>query len=104
MIIPIAKTLKRRQIVAGHIDRHLVGTEVGVELAPRMQLLRDEAAVNQRLAWISQGVYQTSGRKGAEALVAKPAASAPSVNPSLDVEIQQNGGSRVVPTTPPAQK
>jgi chromosome segregation ATPase len=74
-------------------------------LRAQVALLRDEAAVNQRLAWIAQGVYQTSGRKGAEALVTKPGASAPSVNPSLDVEIQQNGGSRVVtPTTPPAQK
>jgi len=73
-------------------------------LRAQVALLRDEAAVNQRLAWIAQGVYQTSGRKGAEALVAKPAASAPGVNPSLDVELQQNGGSRVVPTTPPAQK
>jgi chromosome segregation ATPase len=74
-------------------------------LRAQVALLRDEAAINQRLAWMAQGVYQTSGRKGAEALVAKPGSSTPGANPALNVEILQNGGSRVVtPSTPPAQK
>jgi len=74
-------------------------------LRAQVALLRDEAAVNQRLAWTAQGVYQTSGRKGAEALVAKPGVPASGANPALNVEIQQNGGARVVtPTTPPTQK
>jgi hypothetical protein len=74
-------------------------------LRAQVALLRDEAAMNQRLAWIAQSVYQTSGHKGAEALVTKPGAPASGANPALNVEIQQNGGARVVtPTTPPAQK
>jgi chromosome segregation ATPase len=68
-------------------------------LRAQVALLREEAAVNQRLAWISQGIYQTSGRKGAEALVAKPAAPALAPHPALNVEIHQNGRQ-----VPPAQK
>jgi chromosome segregation ATPase len=74
-------------------------------LRAQVALLREEAAVNQRLAWMAQGVYQTSGRKGAEALVTKPSSSGAGVNPSLNVELQQNGGARVAsPTNDPARK
>ena len=74
-------------------------------LRAQVALLREEAAVNQRLAWMAQGVYQTSGRKGAEALVARPSSSGSAANPSLNIELQQNGGARVAsPTNDPARK
>jgi chromosome segregation ATPase len=74
-------------------------------LRAQVALLRDEAAINQRLAWMAQGVYQAAGRKGAEALVTKPTPSSSTVNPSLNVEVQQNGGANVVsPSKPPTQK
>ena len=66
-------------------------------LRAQVALLKDEAAINQRLAWMAQGVYQASGRKGAEALVNKPAPAAAPANPTLNVEVQQNGGANVVP-------
>jgi peptidoglycan hydrolase CwlO-like protein len=73
-------------------------------LRAQVALLREEAAINQRLAWMAQGVYQASGRKGAEALVAKPTPP-PAANPSLNVEVQQNGGATVVPPAKaPSQK
>ena len=73
-------------------------------LRAQVALLRDEAAINQRLAWMAQGVYQASGRKGAEALVTKPTTGT-TPNPTLNVEVQQNGGATVVPPTKaPAQK
>jgi chromosome segregation ATPase len=58
-------------------------------LRAQVALLRDEAAVNQRLAWMSQGVYHTSARKGAEALVSKPSPPLVVNSPSLNVELQQ---------------
>ena len=61
-----------------------------------MELLREEAAVKHRISWASQGVYATAGRKGAEALLTKPA-SGVKPGPSLDVELEKNGG---VPTAP----
>jgi chromosome segregation ATPase len=74
-------------------------------LRAQVALLRDEAAINQRLAWMAQGVYQTAGRKGAEALVTKPAAPGATANPTLNVEVQQNGGANVVPPSKtPAEK
>ena len=69
-------------------------------LKAQVALLREEAAVNQRLAWMAQGVYHSSGRKGAEALVNRPAAPTAPSNPSLDVEIQQGGGARPVTNAP----
>jgi chromosome segregation ATPase len=74
-------------------------------LRAQVALLRDEAAINQRLAWMAQGVYQAAGRKGAEALVTKPATPSSTANPSLNVEVQQNGRANVVtPAKAPAQK
>ena len=74
-------------------------------LRAQVALLRDEAAINQRLAWTAQGVYQAAGRKGAEALVNKPVPAAAPANPTLNVEVQQNGGANVVPPAKtPAQK
>ena len=66
-------------------------------LRAQVALLKEESAINQRLEWMSQGVYQSSGRKGAEALVAKPTAAVVAGNPSLNVEVQQGGGANVVP-------
>jgi chromosome segregation ATPase len=74
-------------------------------LRAQVALLRDEAAVNQRLSWMAQGVYQAAGRKGAEALVARPAAPAPATDPSLTVEIQQKAPEKAgAPAKPPSQK
>jgi chromosome segregation ATPase len=58
-------------------------------LRAQVALLRDEAAVNQRLAWMAQGVYQSATRKGAEALVARPAPPMIASSPNLNVELQQ---------------
>jgi chromosome segregation ATPase len=74
-------------------------------LRAQVAMLKEEAAINQRLSWMAQGVYQAAGRKGAEALLSKPTAAAASGTPSLNVEIQQNGGASIVPPAKtPAQK
>jgi chromosome segregation ATPase len=69
-------------------------------LKAQVALLREEAAVNQRLAWMAQGVYHASSRKGAEALVNRPATSAAPANPALNVELHQGGGTRAVTNAP----
>ena len=68
-------------------------------LRTQVALLRDEAAISQRLAWTAQGVYQAAGRKGAEALVSKPSAPALVGEPSLNVEVHEKG----LPAEPPAK-
>ncbi len=57
-------------------------------LRAQLSLLREEAAVNQRLAWLREGVYQTAVRKGGEALIARPSATTSEADPSLNVEIR----------------
>ena len=68
-------------------------------LRAQVALLRDEAAINQRLSWTAQGVYQAAGRKGAEALVSKPTAPALVGEPSLNVEVHEKG----LPAEPPSK-
>lgn len=65
-------------------------------------LLKDEAAVNQRLSWMAQGVYVNAQRKGAESLMIRPGSPVTRPDPSLNVEVDQQGGSKVVPATPEA--
>lgn len=60
-------------------------------LKAQVALLRDEAAVNQRLAWMAQGVYRSAGRKGAEALMNRPGAPVLAGDPSLNVEVREKG-------------
>ena len=61
----------------------------------QMSLLREEAAINQRLTWMSQGVYQRSGKKGAQALMTRPAAPIlVGSQPGLDVELYQDSNSK----------
>ena len=67
-------------------------------LHAQVALLRDEAAINQRLSWTAQGVYQAAGRKGAEALVSKPPAPSLVGEPSLNVEVREKG----IPAEPPS--
>jgi len=72
-------------------------------LRAQVALLKDEAAINRRLVWRAQGVYQTSNRKGAEALISKPAVSTLAGNSSLEVEVRENGGNSS-PAKDPATK
>lgn len=66
-------------------------------LKAQVALLRDEAAVNQRLTWMAQGVYQMAGRKGAEALMARPASPALAGDASLNVEVREKAPPRDEP-------
>jgi chromosome segregation ATPase len=71
-------------------------------LRTQVAKLREEAAINQRLAWTQMGVYSQREKKGAERLVAATPNS-PKGDGRLDVEVEQNGRSKIVPesnTTP----
>jgi chromosome segregation ATPase len=67
-------------------------------LRAQISKLKEEAAVNQRLTWMQQGLYQRRDMKGAEALFSP---SAPDSLPGsrLNVEVERTGSSRVVPET-----
>ena len=65
-------------------------------LRAQVAMLKEEAAINQRITWMNQGIYSAAGRKGAEVLVAKPGQTT-RPDPGLNVEVEKTGGSRVVP-------
>jgi len=63
--------------------------------AVRAQLakLRDEAAINQRLAWMQTGLYNLRDKKGAERLLVTSPAPV-STDSRLEVDLEQNGNAR----------
>ena len=72
-------------------------------LRAQVAKLKEEAAINQRLAWMQMGVYNLREKKGAERLLATtPALAKP--EPRLEVELDQNGHSKAAArsNSPPA--
>jgi len=65
-------------------------------LRTQLAKLREEAAISQRLAWIRAGVYSNQEKKGAQRLLAEVEKKEGTAG-RLDVEVEQNGGARVVP-------
>lgn len=90
----LTKELARLQTDKAELVRQF--NDVAVVRA-QLALLREEAAVNQRLSWMSQGVYQRSGMKGAQALVSKPSPLLATDRPSLEVEVYQEGTKPAAP-------
>jgi len=66
-------------------------------LRTQLAKLREEAAIAQRLAWIRTGVYSNQEKKGAQRLLAEAEKKEGTTGSRLDVEVDQNGGARVVP-------
>jgi chromosome segregation ATPase len=67
-------------------------------LQGRIAKLKEENAIKQRMDWFRTGVYARQGQKGAERLMAQQYGSSwPNPNNRLNIELEQNGGARVVP-------
>ena len=65
-------------------------------LRAQVAKLREEAAINQRLAWIRMGVYDQREKKGAERLLAISPTPV-KVDNRLEIEVEQNGRSKIIP-------
>ena len=85
----IAKELARLQTDKAELLRQFNDLN---SIRAQLALLKEEAAVNQRLVWKAQGVYQNANRKGAEALFSKPTNPELAGNPSLNVEVREGSG------------
>jgi septal ring factor EnvC (AmiA/AmiB activator) len=94
----LTKELARLQSDKAELVRQF--NDVAVVRA-QLVLLREESAINQRLTWMSQGVYQRSGMKGAQALLSRPTPLLTGGQPSLDVEIYQDNGTKPDANTRP---
>jgi len=97
----LTKELARLQTDKAELIRQFNDLAV---LRAQVALLKEEESVNRRLAWSAQGVYAAASRKGAEVLVTK---SVPPIKPepSLNVEVEKQGGARIVPpSTPPKNR
>jgi len=71
-------------------------------LRTQLAKLKEEAAIAQRLAWTRAGIYSNQEKKGAERLLAEASDHKLKPDNRLNVEVEQNGGSKVVaPTVQP---
>ena len=71
-------------------------------LRTQLAKLREEASIAQRLAWIRGGLYANQEKKGAQRLLADTSEKKDKSDNRLNVEVEQNGGARVVtPKTAP---
>lgn len=67
-------------------------------LQTRIAKLKEENAIKQRMDWLRTGVYARQGQKGAERLMAQQYGSSYGrPDNRLNIEVDQNGGARVVP-------
>jgi chromosome segregation ATPase len=96
----LTKELARLQTDKAELVRQFNDLAV---LRAQVALLKEEESVNRRIAWAAQGVYAAASRKGAEVLVTRPALPVKH-DPSLDVELEKEGGARLVPSTTPKDK
>jgi len=74
-------------------------------LRAQVSKLKEEAAINQRLAWMQSGLYNLRDKKGAERLLVTSPVPAKPEN-RLEIELEQNGrgrGSSTPSSTPPGQ-
>src|SRR5438552_72653 len=65
-------------------------------LRAQVAKLKEEAAINQRLAWIRMGVYDQRDKKGAERLLAVTPVPV-KADSRLEIELEQNGRGKTVP-------
>jgi chromosome segregation ATPase len=85
--------LKRLQAQKDELERKLSDL---ASLKEQVAILRDNLSIARRIDWLRHGIYDAIGQKGAERLINPPPPSPPSTNKSLDVELHQNGGVRIL--------
>jgi len=67
-------------------------------LRAQIAKVREEHAIKQRMDWLRAGVYARQSQKGAERLMAQDyGGSWPRPDNRLNIELERNGGGRVVP-------
>lgn len=101
----LLKELKRLQAEKAELERQFNDLAV---LREQVSRLKDELSIARRLDWIRRGIYGNQNMKGGELLnagIAQAAARPVTNGGSLNVEVKQDGGTKIVPATnAPAQK
>ncbi len=95
----LLKELKRLQVEKADLERQFNDLSV---LRTQVAKLKEELSISRRLEWIRLGIYGASDKKGAEKLMAGSTPTPPPAtnNFNLNVELKQDGGSKVVVPSP----
>lgn len=94
----LLKELRRLQAEKAELERQFNDLAL---LREQVKKLRDELTVARRIEWIRSGVYGRSSAKGGERMMQSLTRRPPATNaaPSLEVDVRQDTGARVVPPT-----
>ena len=95
----LLKELKRLQVEKADLEKQFNDLSV---LKTQVAKLKEELSISRRLEWIRLGIYGTSEKKGAEKLMAGsiPTPAPTTNNFNLNVELKQDGGTKVVVPSP----
>lgn len=94
----LLKELKRLQTEKAELERQFNDLSV---LRTQVSKLKEELSVSRRLEWIRMGIYGSQDKKGAERLMQPKTPASAKTNFNLNVELKQDGSSKVVPAHPP---
>ncbi|HZM03400.1 MAG TPA: hypothetical protein VFC44_10270, partial [Candidatus Saccharimonadales bacterium] len=91
--------LKRLQAEKADLEKKFNDLAV---LREQVHKLKEELSIARRLDWIRRGIYETFNQKGGERLI-HPVHPLPATNnPSLNVELRQDGGVKIQAPAPSA--
>jgi chromosome segregation ATPase len=94
----LVKELKRLQAEKADLERKFNDLAI---LREQVHKLKEELSIARRLDWIRRGIYETFNEKGGERLMHPVHPVPPATNtPSLNVELRQDGGARIVAPSP----
>lgn len=100
----LLRNLKRLQDEKATLEKQLTDLEF---VRDQVRKLREELTVARRLDWIRRGIFQSSSRKGGEALAEMKFRDEPSPAPgapALNVELKRSGEVTITPVTNPPAK
>ena len=97
--VALMKELKELQAKKDDLEKKFNDLAV---LKEQVHKLKEELSIARRLDWIRRGIYETLNEKGGERLLhrEKPVPPATNPPPSLQVEIRQSGGVKIVAPAP----
>jgi chromosome segregation ATPase len=93
----LAAELKQLEAQKEELERRL--SDIAA-LKSQVRTLQDNLSTARRITWLSDGVYNNIGLKGAQLLITPTKPSPPNTNKSLTVELHQGGGFNIITNAP----
>jgi chromosome segregation ATPase len=95
--IVLREELKQLEAQKEELERRL--SDIAA-LKSQVRTLQDNLSTARRITWLSEGVYNNIGLKGAQLLVTPTKPAPPNTNKPLNVELRRGGGFNIITNAP----